>query len=73
MALLELTGRNDRDITKLLDEADKVRFKTDKPTTGDEFIPQRLYDYMEKAKVILDRTLETFRLLVFNSRTRFFK
>jgi hypothetical protein len=38
-------------VTKVLDDADKVKNKSNLPSDLDEFIPQRLVDFMEKAKV----------------------
>ena len=47
VALLELAGKSDQEVTKLLDQADK------RQDLGlDAFVPQRLQDYMDKAKVI---------------------
>ncbi len=46
VALLELAGKSDQEVTKLLDQADK------RQDLGlDAFVPQRLQDYMDKAKV----------------------
>jgi hypothetical protein len=46
VALLELSGKSDHEVTKLLDAADK------RGDLGrDAFVPQRIQDYMDKAKV----------------------
>ncbi len=48
VALLELSGKSDHEVTKLLDAADK------RGHLGlDPFVPQRVQDYMDKAKVTL--------------------
>jgi len=44
-------------VTKVLDDVDKVRNKSNLPSDLDEFIPQRLVDFMEKAKVIMWKQL----------------
>ena len=46
VALLELSGKSDNEVTKMLDAADK---RGDLGT--DAFVPQRIQDYMDKAKV----------------------
>ena len=46
VACLELCGKSDREITQLLDNADK------RGDLGiDPFVPQRIQDYIDKAKV----------------------
>ena len=46
VACLELCGKSDNDITKMLDGADK------RGDLGmDAFVPQRIQDYIDKAKV----------------------
>ena len=48
VACLELCGKSDNDITKMLDGADK------RGDLGmDAFVPQRIQDYIDKAKVCL--------------------
>ena len=48
VACLELCGKSDNDITKLLDGADK------RGDLGmDAFVPQRIQDYIDKAKVCI--------------------
>ena len=48
VACLELCGKSDHEITRLLDGADRKGELSDDP-----FVPQRIQDYMDKAKVIL--------------------
>lgn len=48
VALLELCGKSDTEITRMLDSADK---RGDLGT--DAFVPQRIQDYIDKAKVIV--------------------
>ena len=46
VACLELCGKSDNDITKMLDAADK------RGDLGmDAFVPQRIQDFIDKAKV----------------------
>ena len=48
VACLELCGKSDNDITKMLDGADK------RGDLGmDAFVPQRIQDYIDKAKVCI--------------------
>ena len=48
VACLELCGKSDNDVTKMLDAADK------RGDLGiDVFVPQRIQDYIDKAKVSL--------------------
>ena len=52
VACLELCGKNDNDITKMLDAADK------RGDLGmDAFVPQRIQDYIDKAKVCITHSL----------------
>ena len=46
VACLELCGKSDHEITRLLDGADRKG-----ELSGDPFVPQRIQDYMDKAKV----------------------
>ena len=46
VACLELCGKSDHEITRLLDGADRKGELSDDP-----FVPQRIQDYMDKAKV----------------------
>lgn len=41
-----------QEVTKVLDDHDKIKNKSNLPSDLDEFIPQRLVDFMEKAKVV---------------------
>ena len=50
VACLELCGKSDREITQLLDNADKRG-----DLGSDPFVPQRIQDYIDKAKVSLRR------------------
>ena len=67
VACLELCGKSDREITQLLDNADK---RGDLGT--DPFVPQRIQDYIDKAKVSFGeehlvaqvQDFETHRVLV---------
>ena len=55
VACLELCGKSDNDVTKMLDAADK------RGDLGmDAFVPQRIQDYIDKAKVCI--TVMIFRL-----------
>ena len=48
VACLELCGKSDNDVTKMLDAADK------RGDLGmDAFVPQRIQDYIDKAKVCI--------------------
>ena len=48
VACLELCGKSDTEITKLLDGSDK------RGDLGlDQFVPQRIQDFMDKAKVCM--------------------
>ena len=62
VACLELCGKSDHEITRLLDGADRKGELSDDP-----FVPQRIQDYMDKAKVsfFLISTVQTFANIFF--------
>lgn len=66
VALLELSGKSDHEVTKLLDHQDKMT--RGEGADRDDFVPQRIQDYMDKAKkdpskfASLRRTTESGRL-----------
>ena len=74
VACLELCGKSDHEITRLLDGADRKGELSDDP-----FVPQRIQDYMDKAKVsflfILKistvQTLQTYCFSPFNLHSAF--
>lgn len=72
VALLELCGKSDHEVTKLLDAADK---RGDLGT--DAFVPQRIQDYIDKAKVfkirlkLIKTSQKSFKFVIFLYRKLF--
>lgn len=62
MALLELSGKSDHEITKLLDAADK------RGDLGiDAFVPQRIQDYIDKAAVNIKKFIALDTAIAFST------
>lgn len=62
VALLELSGKSDHEITKLLDAADK------RGDLGiDAFVPQRIQDYIDKAAVNIKKFIALDTAIAFST------